>query len=255
MIALLSPAKKLDANPLSRQLPCTQPMLKTDTSRLVSIAKRLSVPELQALMKLSPGLAQLNHERFQAFGAKSTKQAGKPAMLLFAGDTYAGLKAWELDDDACHYAQRHLLILSGLYGLLRPLDIIQPYRLEMGSRLVTPRGTNLYQFWGKRIAQALNRCTSDDCAAIVNLSSIEYFSAVDRASLHAPVLTCVFKEGTERTSRVIGFSAKKARGMMARFMIDHRVTKPTDLRDFNASGYRYSSKQSTSDTLVFLRPR
>ena len=255
MIAVLSPAKKLDLEALPRSLPRTQPLLLSETKHLLPFAKQLSAADLQALMKLSPALAQLNYERFQKFSAK-TPAGSKQAAFTFNGDTYAGLKAWDMDLDDCQFAQQHLLILSGLYGLLRPLDVIQPYRLEMGVKLASDRGSNLYQFWGKRLSERINRLAAKQaCPALVNLASNEYFTAIDRTSLRLPVVTCVFKEGTGDTGKVIGFSAKRARGMMARFIVKNRLTKPEELKDFNDSGYRFVKGASAPDTLVFARPR
>jgi uncharacterized protein len=215
------------------------------------VARQVPVAGLRKLMDLSEPLARLNAERFAAFGG----QPAKPAALIFAGDTYAGLEARTLDADGLRWAQGRLRILSGLYGLLRPLDAIEPYRLEMGSRLANPRGGDLYAFWGDRIAQALNAAAeAAGTTVLLNAASQEYFGAVDRRALQLRVVTPVFldaRDGAE--GKVISFWAKRARGAIARYVAEHRLTDPDDLRGFESGGYAWQADLSEPDRPVFLR--
>jgi len=256
MLTVISPAKRLDETP--RDLPFgllpTEPAFAADAAKLAKIARGLSVAELRDLMGISEPLAKLNAERFRAFKAKPGPEAVKPAAFCFDGDTYAGLEARTLDADALRWAQGRLRILSGLYGLLRPLDLIQPYRLEMGSRLANPKGADLYAFWGKRISKALNEAGEEAGATVlVNCASQEYFGAVDAKALKLRVITPVFLEGRGAEAKVVSFFAKKARGAMARFIAEHRLTDPGDLRGFDTGGYAYSADRSDGARLVFLR--
>lgn len=249
MLIVVSPAKKLNMEPVEGVLP-TEPVFAGQARELAAIADKLSVDELQKLMGLSPFLAQLNAERFKAFG----KQQKKPAALAFAGDTYQGLEAGSLEPDEMSWAQNHLRILSGLYGILRPLDAIEPYRLEMGSRLKTGKGTSLYAYWGSALAESLNaQAKTIGAAALVNCASKEYFGAVDMDKLTVPVITPVFKELKEGKEKIVGFFAKKARGAMARFVIQHRVTTFDGLVDFTSGGYEFQPDQSDAQNMVFVR--
>ncbi|MDT8857487.1 peroxide stress protein YaaA [Paracoccaceae bacterium Fryx2] len=250
MLTVISPAKRLDEAPLAGA-EITRPAFGAEALELAAVARGLTVADLRRLMGISEPLARLNRDRFAGFAA----QAEKPAMRLFAGDTYAGLEARTLDTDALRWAQGRLRILSGLYGLLRPLDAIRPHRLEMGSRLANPRGPDLYAFWGDRIARALDaQADAVGARVLVNCASAEYFGAVDRAALRLRVVTPVFLEDREGEPRIVSFWAKKARGAMARFIAEHRLTDPADLRDFAAGGYRYDAALSDGDRPVFLRP-
>lgn len=256
MLCVISPAKRLDEEP--RTLPAglepTEPAFAADAVKLAKIARGLSVAELRGLMSISEPLARLNAERFAAFSAKPAAEAVKPAAFCFDGDTYAGLEAKTLDADALRWAQGHLRILSGLYGLLRPLDLIQPYRLEMGSRLANPKGPDLYAWWGNRIARALNAQGAEVGAEVlVNCASQEYFGAVDLRALKLRVVTPIFLEGRGEGAKVVSFFAKKARGAMARFIAENRLTDPDDLRDFGVGGYAIDPDRSTPDRPVFLR--
>ena len=256
MLTVISPAKRLDETP--RDLPAglepTEPDFAADAAKLARIAKGLSVEELRALMDISEPLARLNRDRFRAFKAKPTPDAVKPAAFCFDGDTYAGLEAKTLDTDALRWGQGHLRILSGLYGLLRPLDLIQPYRLEMGTSLKNPKGANLYKFWGPQIAQYLNeRLTKDKSPVIINLASQEYFKSVDRKALQARVVECVFEDYKGGKYKVISFNAKRARGLMARWAILNKANKPEDLLAFDSEGYAFDKAASEPDRLVFRR--
>lgn len=253
MLMVLSPAKNLRFEG-APDAPMTTPELKTDIAELDRTTRRLRKSDLKRLMDLSDALAELNHARFQAFDPAC--EDGVQAAFAFNGDVYQGLKARELDRKALAWAQDHLRILSGLYGVLRPLDVIQPYRLEMGVSLKTRRGSNLYRFWGGRIAGQLN--TAGEGAAdptLVNLASQEYFGAVDLKALTLPLVTCHFKEEKDGEMRPISFYAKQARGMMARYAIDRRIETASGLKDFDAAGYRFRPELSTSTDWVFARPQ
>ena len=249
MIVVLSPAKKLN-EARTTTLPLTEPIFPDDTAALAKKAKTLSKPQLQKLMDISPKLAQLNQDRFRDFEVLPQG----PAALMFDGDTYTGLEAPTLSEDAMRYAQDHLRILSGLYGLLRPLDAMRPYRLEMGSKLGTRRGRDLYAFWGDRIAKALNaeadRTNSD---FLLNCASQEYFGAVDLKALNVPVITPVFLEDRPGGPKTISFFAKQARGSLARFVMEGRVRDPADLAGWTAGAYAFVPEQSTPEAPVYLR--
>src|ERR1700740_1494735 len=227
MLIVLSPAKALDFTAPATAAPLTTPQLGEDTAELAKVTRKLTAADLRRLMSLSENLAKLNRERFQAFDAGS--EEGRQAAFAFNGDVYTGLRARELDKKGLAWAQDHVRILSGLYGVLRPLDAIQPYRLEMGTRLKTKRGQSLYDFWGDRIAKALNAAAAGQKdKTLVNCASGEYFGAVDRKALKLPVLSCRFLEEKEGESRIISFYAKKARGMLARYVIDNRIEQAAD---------------------------
>ena len=256
MLTVISPAKKLD---WTRSAPegvvTTEPDFLDQANILAGHARALSLAELKALMSLSDKLAQLNRDRFRDFSADPSDADTRPAALAFAGDTYTGLDAPSLDAEALDWAQRRLGILSGLYGLLRPLDVIQPYRLEMGSKLKSRRGGTLYAFWGDRLSKALNaRARDTGSDAVLNCASQEYFRAVDPAALEPRVITPAFLEAEgDRPPRMISFHAKKARGALARWVIDNRVTDPADIAGFDRGGYALDSDRSEPDTPVFVR--
>lgn len=252
MLTVISPAKRLDEKP-GHFAALTQPDFQSDAAYLAGVAETLSVSELQKLMHISENLAQLNTDRFAAFEPEGA-DGSKPAVLLYSGDTYAGLEAATLDEDALRWAQDHLRILSGLYGLLRPLDAIQPHRLEMGSKLANAQGANLYDFWGTKIADALNRQASTmGTDTLVNCASVEYFSAVDRDRLDLRVITPGFMEMRNGQAKIVSFFAKKARGAMARFIAENRLTDVAALKEFDVGGYRYDTERSSGDSLVFIR--
>ena len=250
MLIVVSPAKKMDMKPVSGITP-TQPDFADRAVELAGVARDLSVGDLQKLMHISENLAKLNYDRFRDFGDMEKK----PAALAFAGDTYVGLEAGTLEPEEMEWAQRHFRILSGLYGLLRPLDEIQPYRLEMGSRLKTPRGKSLYDYWGSDIATALNaQGAAIGANVLVNCASQEYFGAVDLDALNLRVITPVFMEEKAGEPKIVSFYAKRARGAMARFIIQRRLTDPASLTEFDTGGYRFSADLSEADKLVFVRP-
>jgi len=252
MLIVLSPAKAMNFDPGPTELT-TQPALRADTKSLSRTARALRASDLKRMMDLSDQLAKLNRERFRAFDPDS--EDGLQAAFAFNGDVYQGLKARELNASALAYAQEHVRILSGLYGLLRPLDRIQPYRLEMGVRIKTRRGESLYDFWGSRIAKAL-KADADALAepVIVNCASQEYFGAVDRKALKLPVITCHFREVKEGEPTIVSFFAKRARGTMARYAIDHRIERAEDLKGFGVGGYAYSAQLSGETDWTFVRP-
>lgn len=249
MLVVISPAKKLDMS-VDAHAPTTVPDFAADAVTLAGVAGDLSHDDLRALMSISPALAELNAKRFAEFGTQPVKAAA----LAFAGDTYQGLEAPTLDADEMAWAQTHLRILSGLYGVLRPMDAIEPYRLEMGSRLKTAKGASLYEYWGTRLAEALNaQAEAVGSQALVNCASQEYFGAVDRGALAIPVIEPVFKEIKDGKAKIVSFFAKKARGAMARHIVQNRLTDPADLQGFSAGGYRYEADASDSATMVFMR--
>ncbi len=252
MLCVISPAKRLNETPFAASLSPTQPEFAAESSDLAKVAKQLTADDLAKLMHISPALAALNHDRFQSFDQKSNTLP--PAAFMFDGDTYSGLEARSLEPDALRWAQGHLRILSGLYGLLRPMDEIRPYRLEMGSKLANPKGRDLYAYWGAKIAQALNAAATEvDARAVVNCASTEYFGAVDLKALNLPVITPVFLEERGGEAKVVSFWAKKARGAMARFACQHHLTDPADLRGFDIGGYCWQADKSDAQRLVFSR--
>ena len=257
MLILLSPAKSLDYDtPLPADLPHTLPPFIPQSRQLIEILRQKSPQEIASLMKISDPLAALNVARYQAWSSRFSARNARQALLAFNGDVYEGLDARTLGADDLAWAQQHLAILSGLYGVLRPLDWMQPYRLEMGTRLATPRGANLYQFWGSRIAESLNeRQAGEKAPVVVNLASQEYFKSVDRKALRARVIDCVFEDYKAGQYKVISFLAKRARGLMARYAVQHRLASPARLQGFDLEGYTYAAAASGPDRLVFRRKR
>jgi len=254
MLALLSPAKSLDFTPAPAGLTATKPVFTDETAILVDIAKGLPPSELKRLMDISEKLADLNHARFQAFGTPAYRASAKQAILAFDGDTYQGFEAKSLTLDELLWAQERVRILSGLYGLLRPLDKIEPYRMEMGTRLANPRGPDLYSFWRGVIGPQIDASVRGHAnAVVINLASEEYAKAMEAKRLKSRLITPVFHEERDGTARVIGLMAKRARGAMARFMVVNRLEKPDDLKDFSAAGYRFQSNQSDDTVWVFSR--
>lgn len=252
MLIVLSPAKRLDFTEADPALPASARRFLEDTASLSRTARARTVAELRSLMSISEDLARLNRERFQAFQPDSLD--GVQAAFAFAGDVYEGLQARTLDAAGLDYAQDHVRILSGLYGLLRPLDRIQPYRLEMGTRLKTRRGSSLYDFWGDRLSKQLNAdADGQKDPTLVNLASQEYFGAVDARALKLPVVTPNFYEEKDGQRRIISFFAKRARGTMARFAIDERVETAEDLKAFDRDGYRFDAAASTGTEWIFTR--
>lgn len=252
MLMVISPAKAMNFEAPARALPLTTPSLKDDIAVLDTVTRKLRPRDLRRLMDISEKLAELNYQRFQAFDP--SVEDGLQAAIAFNGDVYAGLEARSLDSKSFAWAQNHLRILSGLYGLLRPADAIQPYRLEMGVQLKTKRGKSLYQFWGDRISRMLNEAVEGQKdKTLVNLASQEYFGAVDLKALSIPVVTCRFFEDRGEVTKQISFMAKKARGMMARYAIDNRIDRAEGLKAFDREGYVFQKDQSSETEWVFLR--
>ena len=255
MLTLLSPAKTMDFSAIPEGLATTAPRFASDTEALMERCKTLGVDDLRQLMDLSQPLAELNHERFQSMGLPFTRENARPCLLAFQGDVFKRLDAASLSRSDLEWSQDHLRILSGLYGLLRPLDLIQPYRLEMGTRLENPRGKNLYQFWGSRLVESLNGEHAErPTAAVLNLASNEYLKAIPARELEPPLLTAVFQEIRDGQPKTIAFLAKKARGMMARFVVQNRIERPGDLKEFADEGYGFRPDLSGDDRFVFTRP-
>ncbi len=255
MLFLLSPAKKLDYDSVVATQTHTQPLFVAQAASLIEVLKTKSAQEVSELMALSPALAQLNVERYAAWSPEFTQTNARQAALAFNGDVYEGMQAAKLSEDDLLWAQDHVAILSGLYGVLRPLDLMQPYRLEMGTRLTNPAGKTLYAFWAQIIAPYLKqRLEQDKTPVIVNLASEEYFKSVDVKALGARVVTCVFQDEKNGVWKIISFHAKRARGLMARFAIAHRASTIEALTKFDSEGYVFAPAISTPDKLVFRRP-
>jgi len=254
MLMVISPAKTLDFDTPPTTARFTQPQYLDHSQELITQLRELSPAQISELMHLSDKLSGLNAARFGSWTPAFTPENAKQALLAFKGDVYTGLQAETLSETELTYAQGHLRMLSGLYGLLRPLDLMQPYRLEMGTKLANARGKDLYAFWGTRISEWLNEALAeqgDDL--LLNLASTEYFSAVKRPALKARIIDTEFKDFKNGQYKIISFYAKKARGMMSRFVISEQINTADALKQFDAQGYRYNSEQSTPTKLVFLR--
>jgi len=255
MLFLLSPAKKLDYDSALPTKLHTQPLFVKDAQKLIGVLKTKSEADIASLMDLSPALSKLNAQRYAAWKPVFNESNSRQAVLAFNGDVYEGLEASSLSESQLKWAQDHVAILSGLYGVLRPLDLMQPYRLEMGTAGANPGGKNLYEFWSDKITPYLNeRLAADKDPIIVNLASEEYFKSVNSKTLNARVIQCVFQDGKNGAWKVISFHAKRARGLMARFAIQHKITKPQALQQFDLEGYAFAPDVSTEDKLVFRRP-
>ncbi|RBO78387.1 peroxide stress protein YaaA [Marinomonas aquiplantarum] len=250
---LISPAKTLDLTS-EPSLPLSSlPQLTQESQLLIKTLSNYSPADIASLMKLSDKLATLNVERYQAWQENHTSDNSRPAIYTFMGDVYTGLDAYSLNEEDMQYAQQNLRILSGLYGLLKPLDLMQAYRLEMGTKLTNPRGSNLYQFWGDIIVDKLNQ-ELDEGELLVNLASNEYFKAVNKKKLTTPLVSPNFLDEKNGQFKVISFYAKKARGLMARYLIENRCQTLEELKAFDLAGYRYDADRSTADVPVFVRP-
>ena len=251
---LLSPAKSLDFESPAHVDSAALPQFLTQSAELIGLLRPKSPQEIATLMDLSDKLAALNVARYAAWSRRFTAHNSKPAVLAFNGDVYDGLQAPTLGADDLAWAHEHVSILSGLYGVLRPLDRMQPYRLEMGTGLENPHGKNLYAYWGDTLARHLNRhVAADPVPVIVNLASNEYFKAVDRKALKPRVIECVFEDWKGGKYKIISFFAKRARGLMARHAIVHRLASPADLTSFASDGYAFDRAASVADRLVFRR--
>jgi len=253
MLMIISPAKTLDyESPLATETH-TQPDFLDDACELIDQLKELEPHQVSNLMSISDKLGQLNAERFQTWHTPFTPDNARQAVLAFKGDVYTGLDAESFSNEDFSFAQKHLRILSGLYGLLKPLDLMQPYRLEMGTRFENTRGKDLYAFWGSKITEALNQLLASDDKVLVNLASNEYFKSVQKKHLDARLVTPQFKDWKNGQYKMISFYAKKARGLMCRYAIQNRITQADDLKGFNLEGYYFSEDQSDNNNWVFLR--
>ena len=249
MILIISPSKAQDFS----TTPCaafTQTRQMDFSIELMSILKRKSEAQIATLMSLSEKLAKLNFDRFQSFQTPFTLANAKQALLAFKGDVYNGIDASSLNEDDLNFAQGKVRMLSGLYGVLRPLDLIQPYRLEMGTKLANNKGKNLYEFWGDDVSEVLNE---DESELIINLASNEYFKSIDKKTLKANILNIAFKEKKGDVYKIIGIFAKRARGLMVNYIIRNRLNAPEALKDFTDEGYQFSSEYSSNSTWVFTR--
>lgn len=255
MLILLSPAKSLDyETPLAPNMPHSEPQFVSQSTQLIKVLRKQSPQQLASLMSLSDKLAALNVARYAAWEPRFGPDNSRQAVMAFNGDVYEGLQAHSLSKADLEWAQQHVAILSGLYGVLRPLDWMQPYRLEMGTALATAKSSNLYQFWGGQIAQYINaQLQADASPTVLNLASQEYFKAVDRKTLQARVVECVFEDYKNGVYKVISFHAKRARGLMARYAITHRAKTPQALHKFDSEGYAWDDAASEPDRLVFKR--
>ncbi len=254
MLTVISPAKTLDFDNPPTTRKATQPLFIQRTEELVEDARALSPDDIRELMGVSEKIAELNHQRFMNWSRPFSLENAKQSLLAFKGDVYTGLQAETLTTAQLNFAQKHLCILSGLYGLLRPLDLMQPYRLEMGLKFANRGGKNLYEFWGDDITRALNaQVRKSGSPVLVNLASNEYFRSVQPGALDAEIITPVFKDLKGDKYRVISFFAKKARGQMARYIIDRELNDPAGLKKFRVDGYRYNRAESTARELVFTR--
>ena len=254
MLLVISPAKTLDYETPPTTGRYTLPGYLDASQVLIERARRYSAHDLVELMEVSMAIAELNVERFAAWHTPFTPQNAKQALLAFKGEVYNGLQAQSLDEAALEFAQQHLRILSGLYGLLRPLDLMQPYRLEMGRPIDTVRGKNLYEFWGSLITEGLNaQLAALNANHLINLASHEYFKAVKPQLVQGEIITAEFKEKKNGEYKMLGVYAKKARGLMCRFVIDNRVTDPQALKEFDSEGYRFNAKLSSETKWVFTR--
>lgn len=254
MMLVLSPSKTLDESPAPVGLPHTQPEFLSDTQTLIAMLRKYPEKKLGVLMDISPKLAALNVRRYKDFHAPFTIKNAKQALLMFKGDVYEGIEAARYTKADFAFAQEHMRILSGLYGLLKPLDLMQPYRLEMGTHLANARGKDLYDFWDAHLTKALNKALSQHKnKTLINLASEEYFTAVQAEKLAGPLLNIVFKEKRQGKLQIIGLLAKKARGRMADFIIKHRINEPKDLKKFTDGGYGFEARLSDAERWVFVR--
>lgn len=254
MLITISPAKTLDFETPPVTTTHTMPVFLKQSQQLVNTLRNYSAMDLSELMKLSMKLAELNFERYHSWKTPFNLNNAKQTVLAMKGDVYGGLDAESLSEEGFSFAQQHLRILSGLYGVLRPLDLMQPYRLEMGTRLPNEKGKDLYAFWGEQITRAINKALKaqgDDI--LVNLASNEYFKSIKPKLIQGRIITPQFKEKTNGSYRMIGIFAKQARGLMSRFIIDNRLRNPKDIQGFNRNGYRYNNRLSKADQWVFTR--
>ncbi|MEE9355738.1 MAG: peroxide stress protein YaaA [Methylococcaceae bacterium] len=253
MLTVVSPAKTQDFDTSSILQKYSKSNYLNHSKLLIGQLKEYSVDEIASLMNLSSKLAELNQMRYQAWQLPFTLDNAKPAILAFKGDVYTGLDAESLDEPGFEFAQKHLRILSGLYGVLKPFDLIQPYRLEMGTKIQNDRGKDLYQFWGSILREAVEAEPGLTDGVLINLASNEYFKALEAKKISGRVITPVFKDWKNGQYKMISFYAKKARGLMSRYIIDHRIDRPEEIKNFDSDGYRFSEEKSKGEDWVFIR--
>jgi cytoplasmic iron level regulating protein YaaA (DUF328/UPF0246 family) len=254
MLAILSPAKTLDYQTPLTTNKSTQPDFNTESKELIATLRKFVPAEIGSLMKISDNLAELNHRRYAEWQNQANEDNARPALFAFKGDVYLGLDAQTLGARDINFAQKHLRVLSGLHGLLRPLDLIQPYRLEMGTRLATRRGSNLYQFWGNKVTDNINKALAQQSSKVLlNLASNEYYQVIQAERIEGRILNINFKELRDGKYRFVSFAAKRARGLMARYMIDNRITRPSQLRQFDVDRYAFNEALSRDDEWIFTR--
>ena len=253
LVTIISPAKKLDYSPVEKNIDSTIPSLLEHSNELIKDLKSLNPQEVSSLMSLSDKLGALNYERFQEWKTPFTKSNSKQAILAFKGDVYQGLDAESLSETELIWAQKHVRILSGLYGILKPMDLMQPYRLEMGTKFATKRGQNLYDFWNSIITEELNKNFSSDNTNLLNLASNEYFKSINVSELKANVISPVFMDKKNGKYKIISFFAKKARGLMTRYVIKNRIEDITDIQNFEEGGYLFNEEMSEDNKPVFCR--
>ncbi|MBN2236025.1 MAG: peroxide stress protein YaaA [Bacteroidales bacterium] len=254
MLIVISPAKTLDFEQKAKTTFFSENVFFKEAQKLNNILKKFKTNELVQLMGISQKLAELNKERFATWKLPFTSENAKQALLAFKGDVYTGLDADSLSEETLQYTQKHLRILSGLYGVLRPLDLMQPYRLEMGTALKTSKFDGLYNFWGDKLTKNMNQALKDQGDDIlINLASNEYFKALNKKTLKAQIITPVFKDFSNGEYKMISFFAKKARGLMSRYILENELSHPEDLKHFTSDGYAYNDLQSSTNQLVFLR--
>jgi cytoplasmic iron level regulating protein YaaA (DUF328/UPF0246 family) len=254
MLLLISPAKTLDYETPATTAEFSTPGFLADSQALIDQLRELTPPQISRLMGISDKLGDLNFARFHSWQVPFSADNAKQAVLAFKGDVYTGLEAEQMSEQDLQWAQQHLRILSGLYGVLKPLDLMQPYRLEMGTRFENSRGKNLYEFWGDKITTALNdELQVQGSATVINLASNEYFKAVKPKALNADIITPVFKDWKNDKYKIISFYAKKARGMMSRYIIENRIEEPEGIKQFDTAGYQYNEALSSAREWVFTR--
>lgn len=256
MLVLLSPAKSLEGKKASPVADYTIPDFLHESQKLITLLRKYTSENVQELMGISPKLAELNVQRFKDFKSPFTPQTAKQAIYTFNGDVYEGLAIETFDLQSVQFAQDHVRILSGLYGLLRPLDLMMPYRLEMGTLLANPRGKNLYQFWGTKLSEAVNDCVKEQLPknqVVINLASQEYAKAIDTKTLTVPIIDVVFKDKLKGEYKIVGLHAKRARGMMTAFICKHQLNNVEFLKEFREEGYQFASQESDASKWVFLR--
>jgi cytoplasmic iron level regulating protein YaaA (DUF328/UPF0246 family) len=254
MIFIISPAKSLNFDAEINSQNYSLPEFLDESKILINDLKKLSAAEIGGLMKISPALSKLNYQRFQDFQIPFTPKNSKPAIYVFNGDVYDAIEPQNYNPAQLEFAQNHLRILSGLYGILKPLDLMQAYRLEMGTKFKNPRGKNLYEFWAEKISIALNRELENQPEKIIlNLASEEYFSAINPAKINGQIIDIVFKQKHGNDYKIIGLWAKKARGLMADFIIKNQITKSSDIKNFNLNGYKFNSQNSHETSWQFFK--